>query len=247
MDILKLLSSDWIEAHRQNWSKKSGLRYYYHNQIFDRIISNIKPGPTLQLGAGPGFFSQYYDGMLNSDFGNRFNVDVELDAHAIPLANGSFDNVVGVDILHHFARPGLALSECARILKPGGMLLLVEPWAGFVGNIFYKFMHHEECNDIEDIWNFAFDPETKLPMEGNSKIPKIIFSEQKKYLSSHLPSLQLEKLEYFGVLSYLLTGGFGKYGLPEKIINLLIKSEVYLSQAIMREVALRVFIILQKK
>ena len=39
--------------------------------------------------------------MVNTDFGNRFNIDVELDAHAIPFAN-----VVGVDVLHHFAKPG---------------------------------------------------------------------------------------------------------------------------------------------
>ena len=128
--------------HRQNWNEKPGLRYYYQNQIFDRIITNIKSGPTLQLGAGPGFFGQYYGGMVNTDFGNRFNIDVELDAHAIPFANDSLGNVVGVDVLHHFAKPRLALLECVRVLKPGGRPLLLEPWAGFVGNIFYSFIHH---------------------------------------------------------------------------------------------------------
>ena len=46
---------------------------------------------------------------MNTDFGNRFNIDVELDAHAIPFANDSLGNVVGVDVLHHFAKPRLAL------------------------------------------------------------------------------------------------------------------------------------------
>ena len=80
--------------------------------------------------------------MVNTDFGNRFNIDVELDAHAIPFANDSLGNVVGVDVLHHFAKPRLALLECVRVLKPGGRPLLLEPWAGFVGNIFYSFIHH---------------------------------------------------------------------------------------------------------
>ena len=156
MDILKQPTLNWIQNHKQIWGKKSGLRYYYQNQIFDRIISHVLPGPTLQLGAGPGFFSQYFDGMVNTDFGNRYNIDVELDAHALPFADGSFRNIVGVDILHHFARPALALSECARVLESGGKLLLIEPWAGLVGNIFYNFIHHEECNDIENIWDFVY-------------------------------------------------------------------------------------------
>ena len=84
-------------------------------------------------------------------------------------------------------------------------------------------------------------------MEGKSKIPKIISCEKKDDRSFRLPSVQLEKMEYFGGLSYLLTGGFGRYGLPEKVTKLLVKSETTLSQEIMRKVALRVFIILKKK
>jgi SAM-dependent methyltransferase len=49
---------------------------------------------------------------------------VEARAEQLPFANGSFDLVTCVNSLHHIARPARALDEMARVLAPGGRIVL---------------------------------------------------------------------------------------------------------------------------
>jgi SAM-dependent methyltransferase len=42
----------------------------------------------------------------------------------VPLPDGSFDAVVSTQVLEHVENPSLYLSECTRVLRPGGRLLL---------------------------------------------------------------------------------------------------------------------------
>jgi ArsR family transcriptional regulator len=45
--------------------------------------------------------------------------------HALPLAAQAFDHVLLLNVLTYASEPRLALSEAARVLAPGGVLLLV--------------------------------------------------------------------------------------------------------------------------
>jgi len=57
----------------------------------------------------------------------RFGAYPELDMHAIPYADGSFDCVVHSDTLEHIPNPIHALQECLRVLRPGGLLCMTVP------------------------------------------------------------------------------------------------------------------------
>ncbi|MGE4489621.1 MAG: ArsR/SmtB family transcription factor [Kiritimatiellales bacterium] len=48
------------------------------------------------------------------------------DLEKLPLADGGMDAVFISQVLHHAARPAKALEETARILKPGGRLILLD-------------------------------------------------------------------------------------------------------------------------
>ncbi|MEO1934383.1 MAG: methyltransferase domain-containing protein [Myxococcales bacterium] len=55
------------------------------------------------------------------------NLDLKLgDAEAIPFENESFDLVVARQCPHHFADVALAVREAARVLRPGGRLLILD-------------------------------------------------------------------------------------------------------------------------
>src|SRR5258708_5024140 len=146
----------WIDRHRDCWRRKPALRWYYETQIFDRIIRRMNPGETLELGSGPGFFASYRPGMVSSDITPTGSHVVEADAHDLPFVDGRFSNVVGVDVLHHLARPGRALRECARVLQDGGRIILVEPWPSTFGWFFYRYIHHDDSRRVAAPWQRPF-------------------------------------------------------------------------------------------
>src|SRR5262249_54572583 len=57
----------------------------------------------------------------------RETVDVTADAHALPIRGGVADTVLCVEVLEYLADPRRAVAEMARILAPGGVLLLTAP------------------------------------------------------------------------------------------------------------------------
>jgi SAM-dependent methyltransferase len=55
------------------------------------------------------------------------------DAHALPLADASVDRARTDRVLQHVTDPGAAVKDIARVLRPGGVVVLAEPdWGTLV-------------------------------------------------------------------------------------------------------------------
>lgn len=59
--------------------------------------------------------------------GHRFGAYPEVDMQAMGFPDGSFDLVVHSDTLEHVPDPARALTECRRVLRPGGALCFTVP------------------------------------------------------------------------------------------------------------------------
>lgn len=70
--------------------------------------------------------SEYLDGELQGG-AIRQGIRHE-DAMNLSFANASFDLVVSNDVFEHVPDPFQAFAECARVLKPGGALLMTVPF-----------------------------------------------------------------------------------------------------------------------
>ena len=235
---------DIFTVHRNAWQSKPALRHYYAREIFDRIIAEMRPGQTLEIGTGPGFFADYHPGMTGLDVMPDHPSAIQGDVHHMPFADGTFANVVGVDVLHHLARPAVALRDIARVLQPGGRLILVEPWAGPLGRLFYRYLHHEDCAPVADPWQQAF-PDGKNAMDGNAWIPRTLLHTRQGELSAHAP-LALRRCTAFGIVAYAATGGFQSFGLPWPLIDGLARIERLLPQPLHRVAGLRALFVVER-
>ncbi|MBI5086742.1 MAG: class I SAM-dependent methyltransferase [Acidobacteria bacterium] len=58
---------------------------------------------------------------------NYSRLDALADLNALPFPDGVFDAALNIVTLEHLRQPARALGEIARVLKPGGTLLLIAP------------------------------------------------------------------------------------------------------------------------
>ena len=217
MDVNDTPLPDWISEHRRQWARKAGLRAVYHG-LFRRLREACSTyDPTIEIGCGPGFFKEAYPEVVATDvIANPFAERI-VDAAALPFADGEIGNVVGLDVFHHLPRPEQFMREVARTLRPGGRLVLIEPWIGLAGRIFWRYLHHEDCDPRVDP-SMPWDRSDKDPMLGNAALPYLYFRSNGHLQRMGLP-LRVVTREPFAALPWLLSGGFQPIGLlPERLV-----------------------------
>ena len=67
--------------------------------------------------------------VIRLDFEPTYELDVVADARMLPFRDGSLDRISADSVLEHIPHPHQVLAECFRVLKPGGVLKLVTPFA----------------------------------------------------------------------------------------------------------------------
>ncbi len=72
------------------------------------------------------------------------------DMYSLPLPDGGFDIAVLQMVLHHAEDPQVAVNEAARVLRPGGMLVIVDLGAHDRADIAQRYAHRRQgFNDTE--------------------------------------------------------------------------------------------------
>ena len=70
--------------------------------------------------------------------------DVFADAASLPFQDDSIDTVLLLEVLEHIAEPRKALKEIARVLKPGGRVLLTMPFIYPVHDAPFDFQRYTQ-------------------------------------------------------------------------------------------------------
>ncbi len=237
--------------HRRIWEHKAILRRVYTDEFFARLLSSRKPGgPSIEVGAGPGFFKQVAPDIISTDLIWCSWLDAIADAQRLPFRSSSVANIFGLDMLHHLATPMTFLSEVSRILIPGGRLILVEPWITPFSYFLFRLFHQERCDLSETPWqmNERTGASKKMAFDGNQAIPFLLFGANRRSNTlDSLPALKLRTLEPFCLFAYLFSGGFNHMNLlPEFLYPALSKFERATLPLWRRMAALRVLLVLER-
>jgi SAM-dependent methyltransferase len=138
---------DWESGHYDHkWSISYDERCidYAHGRYLKAVPDGRAYDRVLEVGCGSGFFllNLHQAGVIGEahctdiaprmvevcvENGRRLGIEVEgrvADAEALPYADGSFDLVVGHAVAHHLPNLETTFKELARVLRPGGRLVI---------------------------------------------------------------------------------------------------------------------------
>jgi SAM-dependent methyltransferase len=123
---------------RDPWTRLSCYKWLV-TRTLARAIARVAPGVAgrvLDVGCGDrrfaGYFTQAgrYIGLDHpaTFAGRREHVDVFGTALSLPFRDRAFDAVVSFEVLEHVPDTGAMLGELARLVRPGGTLVLTAPF-----------------------------------------------------------------------------------------------------------------------
>lgn len=140
---------------------------FYHQIIWNKIKELPKGSTLLEIGAGSGYDAEHFVNdhslvltdvspktlerlsfRLKEKYPAARPLYVACDGEYLPFADEQFDAVYMIATFHHFSSYTRALSECRRVLKSGGVLILgIEPNKTyfkpmkFIQKILYRLTH----------------------------------------------------------------------------------------------------------
>ena len=194
---------DFVQRHRSVWAARPELRSVYQ-EFFAELLRVVQGRtPIVELGGGPGFFKEYYPGLISTDVISTRWVDVVCDACALPFPSKSVGAMVMLDVLHHLPRPLDFMAEASRVLVPGGLIAMTEPWITPFSYLLYRYFHHEDCTLHIDLRR-PFEARRKKAFDGNATIPYKLA----QHYHREPGTLRLAREDPFLGLPYLATFGF---------------------------------------
>jgi len=155
-----------------------GFNVYNRRQWVARCAARLPAGTrVLDVGAGTGQYRPLFAhcayhaqdlGKEPQTIGHYTPLDFECDILDIPAPDGSFDAIVCTEVLEHVPEPIRAVHELARLLRPGGVVLLTAPllsiphqepyhfYGGYTEHWYRRFLDEAGCEVLEISRNQGF-------------------------------------------------------------------------------------------
>ena len=233
------------QRHRKVWNRKPTLRRIYRSYFRQILHMCSRYRPIVEIGSGPGMFRECYPEVIATDIGPSEWTSVVCDGCRLPFRDRSIGNVVLIDVFHHLGDPMGMLSGAARALRPGGRIVMLEPWTSALGYLFYRYVHHESADyriDVERPF-----PEGKDVLDGNAVLPRVYFDACRKN-EDPLKEIGLcvRRVQPLSAVNWLLTGGFQSYGVRSRVSATWLDALDAIFRPFSSWMGLRAFIVIEK-
>lgn len=139
------MTGDVRAWRRRTWSFNTERRREW---VARQAAATPRGARVLDVGAGVGQYRSLFAhceyrahdfGLEPATAGHYTPLDYQSDITAIPVPDASFDVVLCTEVLEHVPDPIAALREMARILEPGGRLLITAPLGSHLHQEPYHF------------------------------------------------------------------------------------------------------------
>jgi len=146
--------------------------YHHHLARYQFLLPMVRPNDEiLETGCGVGYGSQMLSERAHSVVAFDYSpaaleyarerhsapnlTYLLMDCHRLALADTSFDLVVSFEVFEHLEAPLDYLSECRRVLRPGGRLVLSTPnrssWDIHMRSIGTEYEYHVNMQDLDGL------------------------------------------------------------------------------------------------
>lgn len=194
--------------------------------FFKNECRSLNSQNIIELGSGGGFLKEIMPEVKTSDILELPGNDLTFNALEMPFQNNSISAFLMVDVFHHVPDSLQFLKEMERTLKPGGKIIMNEPWNSAWGQMIYKNFHHETFNP-KGGWSI---PSSGPMSDANGALPWIVFKRDFEKFKADFPGLELKVLKPHTPLRYLLSGGVSMRSLvPQWSFGLVRATELLLS------------------
>lgn len=208
---LDVNTSDMTLVHREVLLKKPMLRrmfrgFYAQCRRLDERYFGDCQGERLEIGSGSSIIQEFWTDVVTSDIKPLPFVDRVIDAQAMDVEDASLRAIYGINVFHHLPQPRNFFREIIRVLRPGGGVILIEPYHGPIARLLFTRLHDSEGFDLQSPeWE---NSQQIGPCVGtNQALSGVIFDRDRRLFEREYPELEIVLDRPHTHLSYLLSGG----------------------------------------
>lgn len=206
-----LARENFITKRFRNLDALLRLRYEWMNKYLspEKVI--------IEVGSGAGLSPLYltYKPTLTDAACNSW-IDKVIDATNMEIDSDSVDVLIASHNIHHFYSPYKFFTECERVLRKDGVVLIQELNTSLMLRALLRVMRHEGwsydvdvfdkncyCNDKNDLWS------------ANCAVPEMLFTDSTAFEHT-FTNFKIESNELCECLIFPLSGGvISKAPVPE--------------------------------
>ena len=189
----------------------------WYERLFDAMLGEtlLRPGSRiLEIGSGASPLKQLAPAVITSDVMPLPYLDHVVDCHRLReyagIEDGSLDAIVLSNVLHHLRDPLQFLDGASAKLRPGGQMIMTEPYFSWLSLPIYKLLHPEpvDFSVSEPLLDVGNGPLSS----SNQAIPHMIFFSRPDWRArlerAYEPAAT--RIDHFSSLSYMMTGGISR-------------------------------------
>ena len=236
--------------NQSNNSQKPGINRYL-KYLYSKIENSLVGKEIIEIGSGAGLsvkFIKKHEIILTDILSWPYGkIQGSIDAIKLPYADNSFDTLFSLDAIHHMEFPVKAIAEACRVVRPGGRVIIVEPYISYFSFLIYKMFHNEQTT-----WNYKISSDgsvtSSTASEGEQATLQSIFYDDKWIRCiKRLAKKELKfQRSYFSPISFFATGGLSNpLPVPAVLISIIIRLEKLLPDRILYFISARQMLIIE--
>jgi len=184
--------------------KQKGFLKSIYLEWYELILAYLQEAEVvLELGSGPGFLKKLRPATITSEIIHVPGVSLIANGCQLPFAQHSLDAIVMTNVLHHIPDVSAFFDEASFCVRPGGKIILVEPWRSKWSEWVYQTIHPEPFLPDRD-WSLL---EGGPLSSANGALPWILFCRDKKTFETKHPDWEISIAKPLMPFSYLASGG----------------------------------------